>query len=809
MNRFFTIILLLFATSASAQIQLTGKVVEQQSQEPLTGATVRLKNTFTASTTNAKGEFNLSTPSGDDDKVLVVSFIGYETKELTSEQLKKQPILVELKKSFLQKEEVVISAYRADEKTGMAISTLDAMAIKQSNTGVDIPIMLNQIPSAVTNSDAGAGIGYTGIRIRGSDGTRINVTMNGIPVNDAESHGVFWVNMPDLASSTNSIQVQRGVGTSTNGAAAFGASINLNTNESFSKSFSELTNGFGSFNTFRHSFKLGLAIPEKEGTESALWNVEARLSKITSDGYIDRAFSDLKSFYTSAARIGKKSVFRLNVFSGREQTYQAWYGIPQDIYQINRRFNSAGQYFDANGNEKFYENETDNYQQDHYQAFYTYELNKNWTFNTAFHYTYGRGYFEQYRYQDDLSRYGAEPIVINSDTISTSDLIRRRWLDNHFYGQVFSFIYSKKKLNWVTGGGWNIYSGRHFGEVIWAQWANQLPLNSIYYDNDARKTDLNIYSRASYDWNESFSTFADLQFRHIDYTFLGFNQDLENVTQNARFPFFNPKAGLNYIINQKHSVYASVSVGQREPTRDDFTQSSTASRPKPERLTDFEAGYRFKRGILQTTINAFYMNYRDQLVLTGAINDVGAYIRSNVDRSFRRGMEWEWTVNASKKINVSGNLALSENKIVEFTEFLDDYDTFEQIAIQRTNTDISFSPAVIGGLTLHYKLNENWNVFWIHRYVGRQYLDNTSAKERSLDPFYVSDLRINAKPLGKSKQTILSNIEINALVANVFDAKYAPNGYTFSGLINGVRNDFNFLYPMAGRNFMLNITIKL
>lgn len=814
MKNALLVFLYFIATFVSAQSNtIKGVVKDAETLKTLPGATVRIEKTFTAVSTNSNGEFKLTVGPDVKRVVLEISFIGYQTFKTDITDFTSNQTEIKLIKTTLQTEEVVIAAYRASEKSGLAVTNLDAATIKQANTGVDLPIMLNQIPSAVTNSDAGGGVGYTGIRIRGSDGTRINVTMNGIPVNDAESHGVFWVNMPDLASSVNSIQVQRGVGISTNGAAAFGASINLNTNQAFTKTFAEVTNGFGSFNTQRHAVKLGLAFREDSTTNSALWNIEGRLSKINSDGFIDRAFSDLKSFYTSVARIGQKSVFRLNVFSGRERTYQAWYGIPQDIYQTNRTYNGAGIYFDKQGNQQFYSNETDNYQQDHYQLFYTYEFNRKWTFNTALHYTYGRGYFEQYRNQDQLSTYGSAPIILfsdslSNDTISRTDLIRQRQLDNRFYGQVFSLIYNSKRLSWTTGGGWNVYEGKHFGNVIWAEWAQNIPYNNRYYDNDAQKTDLNLYSRATFDWNTKLSTTIDLQVRSIDYSFLGFNQFQENVQQSANYLFFNPKLAIHAILNEFSSTYASASVGNREPVRDDFTQSTPQSRPKAERMIDFEAGYKWSKGKLKTSANAYLMAYENQLVLTGSVNDVGAYIRSNVDRSYRAGVELELAYKISSSFDLNGNIAFSQNKIIAFTEFLDDYDTFGQVAIERKNTDISFSPNVVGALAATYHFKETLFISLINKYVGRQFLDNTSSIERSLDPFFVSDLRLITNPFQQSKNQWLRNVGVNLTVANVFNVKYAPNGYTFSGLIGGIRNDFNYLYPMAGTNFLLNLTLK-
>lgn len=796
----WTTVLVFLLKNTFAQFTLSGTVKDKSGGNVLPGASVSIQGTFLATQSNADGSFRFRNLK-EGNYLLQVSYIGFKRLtdfpvELTSDK----QLIIEMESLAFLADEVVITATRAQANSGLAYTEISKEEIAKQNFGQDLPFLLNLQPSVVVNSDAGAGIGYTGIRIRGSDPTRINVTVNGIPLNDAESHGVFWVNMPDFASSINSIQVQRGVGTSTNGAGAFGATVNLQTNELNTDAYAELQNGIGSFNTWRHTMKAGTGLINDK------YVLDARLSKITSDGYIDRASSDLRSFFLSGARYGDKSILRANVFSGKEVTYQAWYGVPQDSMATNRRFNEAGMFFDADGTMRFHDNEVDDYQQDHYQLFYTYEFNRKLTANVALHYTRGRGFFEQYRQNERFSRYGIPNLVIGDTTITRTDLIRRRWLDNYFYGTVFSLNYTpNNKLDLILGGGYNIYDGDHFGEIIWAQHAQNIPLGLRYYDNNAVKKDFNMYAKANYRATDKLALFADLQIRTIDYTFLGFDNDLNNVTQNADFFFFNPKAGLSFRANEKHESYASFGVANREPVRRDFTESTPNSRPVHETLYNVEAGHRYQMKKSEISANFYYMYYENQLVVTGSINDVGAYNRVNTPESYRAGIELEWKQRLHSKLELAANFTYSQNKIREFTEFVDDWDNGGQLEIKRQNTDIAFSPAVVSGAAISYRPTKGLDLTLLSKYVDKQYLDNTQSEERMLDAFWVQDLRIGYtfKGLG------MREIGLNFLVNNFTNVLYSPNGYTFSGIVEGRRQDFNYFYPQAGTNWLMNLVVKL
>jgi iron complex outermembrane receptor protein len=794
-----TTVLTLLLKSVAAQFTISGTVKDKNTGQALPGASIQVENTYLATQSNADGSFRFKGLKNG-NYFLSISFIGYEKiKGYSVNVTNDVEVNITLTPSAFLADEVVITSTRANANSGLAYTELSKEEIAKQNFGQDLPFLLNLQPSVVVNSDAGAGVGYTGIRVRGSDPTRINVTMNGIPVNDAESHGVFWVNMPDFASSVSSIQVQRGVGTSTNGSGAFGATVNLQTNELNDKAYAETQTGIGSFNTWRNTLKVGTGLINEK------YVFDARLSKISSDGYIDRASADLRSFYLSGARYGEKSILRANVFSGREITYQAWYGVPQDSIATNRTYNEAGLYFDENGNPLFYDNEVDNYQQDHYQLFYTYEFNRKLTANVALHYTRGRGYYEQYRYNERFSRYGLANVEIGETTITRTNLIRRRWLDNDFYGTVFSLQYvPNNKLDLILGGGYNIYDGDHFGEIIWARHAQNIPQGLRYYDNNALKKDFNVYAKANYRATQKLSLFLDLQVRTIDYTFFGFDNDLNNTTQQADLFFFNPKAGMSYNFNPKHEAYASFGVANREPVRRDFTESTPESRPSHETLYNLETGYRYKGKSTGITANVYYMYYENQLVLTGSINDVGAYNRVNTPESYRAGIELELKQRILPKLDLAGNISLSENKIRSFTEFIDDWDTGEQISVERSNTDIAFSPALISAAILSYRPIKGLEISILSKYVGKQYLDNTQSDDRSLDAFWVQDLRIGYtfKGLG------MREIGLNFLLNNFTNVMYAPNGYTFSGVIDGQRNDFNYLFPQAGINWLTNLVVK-
>jgi len=802
------ILIFIFVVSAiqlNSQNSVSGTVTNEAGKA-LPGVTVRVSNTFIATSSDAEGNYFIR-ETGSRHPELEFRLIGYSPLKVRLDLEQNKSYHGVLKEQPFLADEVVILGTRADEKSGMAYTTLGKDEIAKQNFGTDIPILLSYQPSVVSTSDAGTGIGYTGIRVRGSDPTRTNVTINGIPYNDPESHGVFWVNLPDFASSVQSIQLQRGVGSSTNGAGAFGVSVNILTNDLKSNPYGAYTISAGSFNTLRHTFELGTGLVKG-------FTFDVRLSNIRSDGFIDRASSDLQSWFASAAWYRKKTSFKLNVFSGREKTYQAWYGVPQDSLASNRRYNPAGAYFDAAGNEQFYKNEIDFYKQSHTQFFIQHEIKNGLLLSIGLHHTLGAGYYEQYR-QDKLAKYGLPDIILASlnngvltpDTLKKTDLIRQRWLDNQFYGGVFSLKTNPwKRLNLVFGGGWNHYQGKHFGEVIWAKYANALPNGYRYYENNATKTDLNFYAKGSADLSTKFTLSADLQYRNVWYSFLGYNQMLENVQQSVSLAFFNPKLALNYALGSKSRIFLSGSVGSREPVRDDYTQSTPASRPLPEKLYDYELGYRRGGRKTELAATAFYMFYENQLVLTGAINDVGAYTRTNIPKSYRAGIELEASWMALKSLKLSGNLALSRNKIISsYTEYLFDYESETEKSFIYSNSDLSFSPSVIASAIASYSLSKYLELSLVGKYVGEQFLDNTSSDLRKIDPFMVYNFRISLKPAPTLKPGMNFSLQIN----NLFNARYSSNGYTYSDMYGMQRNDYNYYFPQAGTHllFMLRISI--
>lgn len=787
------LILYLASLTAWAQHSLSGKVVDAQSNLPLVGASVWTETANRGTVTDEFGQFTLSRlPDGNVE--IRVSYLGYETERLTVAVPFSGDLEVKLEPKDFLTEEFIVSATRASASTPTTFSNVDKSEIAKRNLGQDIPILLNFTPSVVSYSDAGAGVGYTGLRIRGSDQTRINATVNGIPLNDAESHGVFWVNMPDFASSVENVQIQRGVGTSTNGAATFGASLNFQTDTRRDEAYAELDNGFGSFNTWRHTVKAGTGLLNNR------FAVDARLSKITSDGYVDRAFSDLSSWFVSGGYYGEKSVIKLVAFSGREQTYQSWYGLPESKLVNDRTYNFYT-----------YDNETDNYQQDHYQLIYTGKVGSNWKTNLALHYTYGRGYYEQFRENDRFSRYNLPDVVVGDQVISRSDIIRRRWLDNDFYGFVGSvnYVSTDGKLDWIIGGGANRYDGGHFGEIIWARFAGNTNIRDRYYDNNAIKDDRNIYTKATYEIKPGLNLFGDLQLRGINYSFIGVNDDLRIVDGRADYTFFNPKFGFSYEKGNQ-TWYASYAVANREPTRSDFTDNPITEVPRPERLNNVEAGVRAKAGSFSYNANFYYMGYKDQLILTGQINDVGAYIRENVASSYRAGIELDGAYQLSGAWTLGGNIALSQNKIREFTEYIDDYsvEDFRQETFTYTNTDIAFSPNVVASAIIEYKPSKNLSLNWLSKYVGRQFLDNTANEARSLEAFFTNDLRISYAAAPR----FFKGLEVNLLINNIFNELYEPNGYTFSYFVPGGNGrelvTENFYYPQAGTNFLLGLRMK-
>ena len=692
--------------------------------------------------------------------------------------------------SFLLLEPVEIKAIRAGENSPFTKTNLTKKEIEKQNLGQDLPFILNQTPSVVINSDAGNGVGYTGIRIRGSDASRINVTLNGIPFNDAESQGTFFVDLPDFSSSVSSIQVQRGVGTSSNGAGAFGASINISTNDPNLKPYLELNNSYGSFNTRKNTVKLG------SGLVADHFTTDLRLSGIKSDGYIDRANSDLKSFYFSTAYLGKKNSIRFNMFSGKEKTYQAWYGVSEADLKSNRTINYAG--MERPGDP--YDNETDNYKQDHYQLFYNQQLTNRIKFNTGLFYVKGRGYYEQYKSGEAYADYGLTEPTDGNNVITHTDLVRQLWLDNDFYGSIFSLHYKNNISQFTLGGGWNRYEGDHYGDVVWAEKGLTMP--GTWYDLAANKIDISIYLKEQTKIGSVFSIFYDLQYRMVKYELFGFRNNPGLIIKN-KYKFFNPKFGLSFQKNS-WSGYLSYSRGQKEPNRDDF-EAGLDQQPKPEKLNDLELGMEKKNNKYSIGITGYYMHYKDQLVLTGKINDVGAYTRTNIPKSFRAGIELVAAARVSTWLNASGNLSVSRNKVENFTEYIDDYDNGGQIINQYAKTDIAFSPNIVGGATISLLPAKNLEINFISKYVGKQYLDNTQNENRRLNAYYTQDARF----IYTFSKKWLKEINIILQANNLFDKLYEPNGYTFSYYYGGSLTTENYYFPMAGRNFMVGVNVRL
>jgi iron complex outermembrane receptor protein len=721
-------------------------------------------------------------------------------------------------------QEVEVISSRATEKTPVAFSNMSKEEIERANFGQDIPFLLTLTPSVVATSEAGTGIGYTGLRIRGTDANRINITSNGIPMNDPESHGVFWVNIPDFASSLQDLQVQRGVGTSTNGAGAFGASINMKTENIPTESYGEFTGGYGSFNTSRATFKLGSGILKDH------WAFDVRLSSITSDGFIDRASVDLKSYFAQGAYFNDDTMVKFITFSGKEQTYHAWDGVPDYILfptdgsKPNRTYNSAGYMgTDANGNPMFYKNQTDNYQQTHYQLSLVQVLNPYFNFNASLHYTKGAGYYEEYKISRNLVEYGLTPFVLNETNIEKSDLVRQKHLDNDFQGIIFSLDYKKDKWNVSFGGGENYYKGNHFGYVIWTkEYANDADFfpEHEYYRSTGKKLDMNVYLKANYQLTSELSLFGDMQYRHIDYKIKGKNDKydwskgvMQALDIHKQFDFFNPKAGLFYEINKENSMYGSFAVAHREPNRNNYTDSDTDEMPRAEQLMNYELGYKFKNKTFAAGVNLYYMKYKDQLILNGRLNEIGEMLTSNVPDSYRTGIELLAGARINQYLEWNGNLTLSRNKIQNYTNFTsvfneveDEYET-EQVADFFKSTNIPYSPNVIANSLFTFR-HKSFNAGLQSSHVSKQYLDNTNSDNRSLNAYFVNNLRLGYDFKIKG----LRQLSLNLLINNLFNEKYESNGWAWSEYYRNVDGTLDLYsgagyYPQAGTNVMVNLNI--
>ena len=710
-------------------------------------------------------------------------------------------------------QEVEIMSIRATKTTPVAYTNIGREELNKGNTGVDLPSLVSMTPSAVATSDAGAGIGYTSLRIRGTDGTRINVTANGIPVNDAESHNVFWVNLPDLASSVNDIQIQRGVGTSTNGAGAFGASINMQTSAFNTQPYAGFSGSAGSFGTHKETLRAGTGIIRDH------WAVDLRLSDIGSDGYIDRASTNLQSYYLQGAYYGNNTSVRLITFAGEEETYHAWnYASKEEMQQYGRRYNSCGyMYTDADGKAHYYDNQTDNYRQQNYQLLVDHHFDNRWSLNAGVHYTKGDGYYQEYKSGRKLVEYALQPFTVDGSEVKKSDLVRKKAMDNHFGGAVFSLNYKDDRLSASLGGAANRYFGKHFGKVLWVkEYIGELIPDHEYYRNNGAKNDANIYLKGDYRIADGLNLYADMQYRYIRYKIDGHNDKwndatgaLQQLAIDEEFSFFNPKAGLSWQIDRNNRLFASVAVAHKEPTRNNYTDGKLHERPTAERLIDYELGYTFGNRWLHAGANIYFMDYKDQLVLTGELNEIGEPLAANIPRSYRAGIELMAGITLPCGFRWDANATFSRNRIKEFTEVLYDDDTYERWEINHGETRLSFSPDIIASNTFAYSWH-GLEASLQSQYVGKQYMSNSDQEEHRLDAYFVSNLRLAYT----FKLPHTKSITAGVTIYNLFDEEYENNGYAGSGYYtdaDGTRHRYNYAgyAAQAGIHFMGHVNIEL
>jgi iron complex outermembrane recepter protein len=813
MKRIYLTLLLQCAVFlAIAQFTLKG-TVKNETGERLTGANLMVSNSFNGTTTDVNGSFIFKNLKAGTVQ-LIATFIGYEKQTKEVELKGDQTLDIILKQDNILAEEVLVSATRAKENMPIAFVTIDKSEIQDKNMGQDIPYLLGLTPSFVTTSDAGTGVGYTNFRIRGTDMNRINVTVNGIPMNDAESHGTWWVDIPDLASSTDNIQVQRGVGTSNNGAAAFGATINLQTTTINKDAFAEYSSSAGSFGTIKNSVGVGTGLLKGKFT------FDAHLSKISSDGFIDRASSDLKSFFVSGGYFTANTILKINVFSGLEDTYQAWNGVPSvrlnnDLAGM-QRYADHGLYSQKQVDEMIssnsrtynlytYPNQVDYYQQDHYQLLFSHQFNQKICLNASGFYTKGKGYYEEFKDNQKLADYLITPLTVGGVTISKSDLIRRKWLENDFYGMTFSLNRKLETSEFTFGGGYNVYDGNHFGKVIWAQNAGNSEMNHEWYRGTGLKKDLNFFAKYNYELVENLKLFADFQYRKIDYDITGIDDDLRDLTQSHSFEFLNPKVGINFQLDEQQNIYANYARANREPNRDNYVDADPKGKqPTFETLNDFEAGYKYNTSKLALGVNVYYMMYQNQLILTGEINDVGAPIMTNVDNSYRAGLELMTGMKLTEKLKWDINVTFSKNKIKNFSEFVDDWDNGGQIENKLGTTDLAFSPNMIANSQLSWVATKGLNIGLQTFAVSKQYIDNSSSNDRKLDGYLLNNLNFTYKV----SQKFAKEMNLHLMVNNLFDTKYENNAWIYSYFYESKRFAMDGYFPQAGINFLAGLDIK-
>jgi iron complex outermembrane receptor protein len=781
---------------------IKGRVTDQEGN-PLPGTSVTITRTFLGAVAGTEGTYSVA---GLKDGLYTVrfSFVGFKTVTLEVNLLGEAIADAVLEPDILMAGEVIINALRAGNRTPVAFSDISDEELLKNNLGRDLPFILSLTPSLVETSESGNGIGYTAMRIRGTEGNRINVTIDGIPLNDPESQQVFWVDLPDLASSVDNIQIQRGAGTSTNGAGAFGASINIQTRSPDNKPFAETDFSAGSFGTFKTMAAAGT------GLLSEKFALQMRYSTLKSDGYIERTGSDHRSAFITGIYSGNKSGLKANIILGEEKTRIGWWGVPQEMLSINRRYNPAGEYTDQNGNTQYYDNETDNYIQNHFQLIYNLKANNTVSLQTALHYTRGKGYYEEYREDRNYVDYGLLPLNINGTGIYKTDMIRRKWMSNDFYGMVWSVNYNKERISAVLGGGANRYIGDHFGRILWMAWSGNYKKDYQWYLNTGIKGEVNIYGKLTYSLTDRVSLFGDLQYRYIRYRLDGQDDDLKEIGQEHGYNFFNPKTGIFFNIDQNQDLYYSFSVANREPTRTDFKEAAgdDDATPLPERLFDHELGYRFRRDKISADINFYSMLYRNQLVPTGELSDVGYPIMTNVISSYRIGVELSAGFRPLDFLEWRVNTTISRNRIRNFIEYYTDYNTSDWSSEYRSreprDVDIAYSPRLTGTSDLAVKTAPWLKIHFISKYVGMQYFDNTMSSERRLSPYLVNNLRIDFEPITNK----IRAITIQLLINNLFNTEYESNAYGGNWYEDGNEKTWAYYFPQAGINYMLRLSVK-
>jgi iron complex outermembrane receptor protein len=774
-----TIFLFLFVSvlTNAQKVTVSGKIVDKN-QKNLTGATVLIKETNQGISSDFDGNFSFKLNKGT--FTLKVSFIGFKTIEKSIFLDEDKVLTIPLEEDDNVLDEVLVSAVRATSSIPVTYSNLSKKELAKRNLGQDIPILLNYLPSVISSSDAGAGVGYTYLNVRGSNSERINVTINGIPYNDSESHGTFWVNLGDFASSTENLQLQRGVGTSTNGSGAFGASLNILTDAISENAGGEISNSFGSYGTRKHTVKF------TTGKINEHLEVSGRFSNIHSDGYIDRAFTNLKSYFLQASYKDENTLIKAVSFGGAERTYQAWYGLdPQQLKEDRRQ------------NPYTYENEVDDYKQNHYQLHWNEQLNNHWSTNIGLNYTKGAGFFEQYKTSENAAAF-------NNLIEDGSDVIVRRWLDNDFYVFNFNANYKDEKLNIITGISYSNYTGDHFGEVIWgSNLASGVSYGDRYYFSDAKKTDMSVFSKATYEMTEKVSAYLDLQGRFINYQTKGLTSDRNPLDIDAQFNFFNPKAGFIYKIAAQNNIYLSYARANREANRNDFENGISS----PEILDDIELGWRYKSDRVQLNTNIYYMNYKNQLVLTGAIDDVGAPIRATSGESYRVGLEIDADIKLNDQFSIKSNAAFSTNKNEDFKAPINGN------LLNLGNTPLSFSPNTIIGNMFIYQPSSNLQISFLSKYVGKQFMSNLNSRVSGLDvldSYFTSDLNFVYEIATKK---VFDAIIISGLINNIFNTEYVDRGYYYTYDYpdengNTITGDGAGYYPQATRNFLVGVTLK-